>query len=304
MEDQTQVQLEVSFDGPALIDGRMNVRDLAPAMLGFGALFECANSILNGPRASVNVNVRATSSGSFHIIYEVIQSQATGQAFQDLLATAINIKELIFGGGLTLFTLVQWLRGRKPKVEKVNDNLFRLTIDNQTYDVPLDLLRLYQDINTRRALVDIVHPVKQEGIERFEVYENKRLIQSVEKKDVEAFEPPESHEPLLDEISRHAFSILSLAFKEDNKWRLTDGQATYSVSMKDAAFQNRVDNNEEAFAKGDVLVCDLRTIQWQVPEGVKTEYEVVKVHTHKQARQIQMFNILDNLDNYPKHKQK
>ena len=60
--------------------------------------------------------------------------------------------------------------------------------------------------------------------------------------------------------------------------------------MKDSAFQKRVDNNQEAFAKQDVLVCDLRTIQWQAEEGVKTEYEIIKVIEHRPARQLVLFD--------------
>ena len=37
------------------------------------------------------------------------------------------------------------------------------------------------------------------------------------------------------------------------KWRLTDGQVVYSVTIKDPVFLKRVNNNELAFAKGDVL---------------------------------------------------
>ena len=103
------------------------------------------------------------------------------------------------------------------------------------------------------------------------------------------FDIPESQEQLLDETRRQAFSIIGLSFKEDNKWRLTDGENTFSVSMKDATFQQRVDNNQEIFAKGDVLVCDLRTVQWQVEGGIKTEYEVIKVVNHRPARQLVLF---------------
>ena len=99
---------------------------------------------------------------------------------------------------------------------------------------------------------------------------------------------------VIDETHRYAFSIVSLAFKEDNKWRLTDGQAIYSVIMKDAEFQRKVDSSEAVFAKGDVLICDLHTIQWQVQDGVKTDYEVTKVHDHKHARQLPMFDLLNN----------
>jgi len=297
MEEQTQLELEVLFDGPALTDGRMNVRDLAPSMLGMGTLFESANKILNGERASVNVNVRATSSGSFEVLYEIMQVQA-GMPLDGLLSTAADMKELLFGGGAftALFALVKWLRGRRPKVEKINENLFKLTIDKQTFEVPLELLKLYQDANIRKSLEEIVHPVKGEGIEVFKVQQKKQLLQSVTKQDVDTFDFPEYEESLLDETRRYAFSIISLAFKEDNKWRLTDGQTTYIVSIKDSAFLNKVDKNEIAFAKGDVLVCDLHTVQWQVPDGVRTEHEVTKVHSHKPARQLPMLNLLDEAE--------
>ena len=99
----------------------------------------------------------------------------------------------------------------------------------------------------------------------------------------------EHQDLVLDEVRKYAFSIVSPAFKEDNKWRLNDGQNTFSVLMKDAAFQHRVNNTDIAFAQGDVLVCDLRTIQWQVEDGVKSEYEVVRVVAHRPARQLYLF---------------
>jgi len=152
------------------------------------------------------------------------------------------------------------------------------------------LLRLYQDAAVRRSIAELVRPIKEQGIDRFQIRDGDHLLQEVTKSDVELFDVPGTQELLLDEVRRQAFSITSLSFKEDNKWRLNDGQNTFSVSMKDVAFQRRVDNNQIAFAKGDVLLCDLRTIQWQVEEGVKTEYEVVKVVSHRPARQLSLFD--------------
>jgi hypothetical protein len=294
MAEESQIQLDVSFEGPALRDGSMDVRDLAPSMLGLGMLFDSANKVLNGERTTVNVNVKATSAGSFHILYEIVQSQNSELSFQQLLATAVSMKELIFGVSIGLFAVVKLLKGKNPKVEKLNDNMFKLTIDKQEYLVPLDWVKLYQDINTRRALGDVIRPIKTPGIERFEVHEHKNLLQSVTREDAGAFDVPEVKEPLLNEINRKAFSVVRLAFKEEYKWTLSDGQATYSVSIKDGAFQKKVDNNEVSFAKGDILLCDLRTIQWQVEDGVRTEYEIVKVISHKPARQLSLIDWQNN----------
>lgn len=291
LESLAPTEFDISYDGPALADGRMNVRDLAQAMMAVGSLFESTNDLLNGERATVNINVRATSTGSFHILFEIVQNSGA-YSLSDVLSTANQIVALIIGGGtvsIGLFALVKWLRGRTPKVEQINEGMFRLTLENgETYDIPLELLRMYQDANVRAALAGTVRPVKEEGIEVFEIREQDEIVLEIAKADVEFFDAPQLQDLILDETRTQAFSIISLAFREGNKWRLTDGQTTFSVSMIDKDFQNRVDNNEVAFAKGDVLVCDMRTIQWQTIQGLKTEYEIVSVNRHLPARQLSL----------------
>lgn len=295
--DNKQTNLDIIYDGPAVADGSMNVKDLAPAMLSIGTLFEAANNITNGQLATINIRVRATSSGSFHILYEVVQmSQAIDK---NLLTTSAQLAALLVGGVTTtkcLIALIKWARGRKPKLNKINDELYTLTINDETYEIPLVLLRLYQDASIRQSIADMIRPVKEEGIDSFQIRGDNLLLQEVKKDEVELFDIQGTQELLLDETRRQAFSITTLSFKEENKWRLTDGQNIFSVSMNDAAFQRRVDNNQISFAKGDILLCDLRTIQWQVQSGVKTEYEVVKVVRHTPARQLSLFQNGDSIE--------
>ncbi len=287
-----QTSFDIIYDGPAVADGSMNVRDLAPAMLAVGTLFEAANNITNGQRAKVNINVRATSPGSFHILYEIVQGTVAHSIDPSLLTTAAQLRDWLVGGIVIaggLFAVIKWVNNRKPKLNKVNDELYTLVIGNETYELPLVLLRFYQDAAVRHAIAEMVRTVREAGINRIRILDNEQTLQEITKDEVDAFEVPESQEQLLDETRRQAFSIIGLSFKEDNKWRLTDGENTFSVSMKDAAFQRRVDNNQVAFAKGDVLICDLRTVQWQVEGGIKTEYEVIKVVNHRPARQLVLF---------------
>ena len=294
--DSRQASLDIVYEGPAVADGSMNVRDLAPAMLAVGTLFDAANNAANGPRATMNINVRATSSGSFHVLYEIVQG--TLQTIDPaVLTTAIQLKDLLVGAtilGASLFAVIRWVNRRKPKLARTNDDLYTLTIGDETYELPLELLRLYQDASVRHALADIVRPAKEPGIDRVRILDKGQPVQEVTKDDVDAFDVPESQEQLLDETRRQAFSIVGLSFREENKWRLTDGDSTFSVSMKDAAFQRRVDKAQVAFAKGDVLICDLRTVQWQVEGGIRTVYEVIKVVSHRPARQLALFE--DNGD--------
>ena len=285
------------YDGPALADGSMNVRDLAPAMMAVGSFFEAANRITNGRRASISVNVRATSAGSFHVVFEVTQNLESANVLVgdigSFLSTANELKALLVGGGSAaggIIWLIKQLRGQKHQLTKINDSLYELTVDDETYEVPIELLRLYQEATIHRNIEDMVKPVKEPGIERFILREGGRTIQEVTEYDVAAFDVPEYQNLILDETRQQAFSIISLAFKENNKWRLTDGDNTFSVLMKDAEFQHKVDNNQIAFSKGDVLVCDLRTVQWQIEDGIKSEYEVIRVVAHRAARQLSFFN--------------
>ena len=80
-----------------------------------------------------------------------------------------------------------------------------------------------------------------------------------------------------------ALSIRSLAFQEGNKWRLFDGQNTIIATIEDKDFVRRVDLNIERFAKGDLLICEVRTIQTQGKDGLKTEHNVLKVVEHRPA---------------------
>ena len=57
----------IAYDGPALQDGAMEVRDLAPALLALGQLLDAANATLNGDAAKIKLQVKATGTGSFEI---------------------------------------------------------------------------------------------------------------------------------------------------------------------------------------------------------------------------------------------
>jgi hypothetical protein len=290
--DMSKTQFTIAYDGEALRDGTMDVRDLAPALLAVGQLFDAANSVLNGEAARVAVTVRATHPGSFFIDLELAQSlarQIIGLLAGDEVTAAVHLKDLIImgtaaGGGL--FWLIRRLRGKKPdRVERVDADTVRVIIGTESIVVPLKVLRLYQDIAVRAAAERVVYaPLQKPGIDTFKALQGPSQTLTITEAEAEAFKQPEvEEEVLLEDTRRSAFSIVSLAFKEENKWRLHDGNNQISASITDEDFLRRVDNNEIAFAKGDVLICDVRVRQTQSPQGLKTEYTVERVVEHKPA---------------------
>lgn len=288
----SRADFTLTYDGPALRGHEMDVRELAPAMLAVGELFDAMNLQLNGEAAEVQINVKAHEPGCFSVVFDIVQGWRDGAMSLltgDLVAAALNLKELLLGVG----GLIWWIktyRGRAPdKVEKLSGNMIRVHYDGQAFDVPLQLLRLYQDLAVRTALEKVVRrPLQNPGIDLVEFGPRKAPAQQVIEAEADWFKVPEIAEKVLVSDTREAaFSILSLAFKEDNKWRLHDGSSPISVTIEDETFLRKVDQNIIRFAKGDVLICEVEFTQKQGAKGLVTENVVKHVKRHIPApRQI------------------
>ncbi|MGO9096059.1 MAG: hypothetical protein ACLQGV_12620 [Bryobacteraceae bacterium] len=72
--------------------------------------------------------------------------------------------------------------------------------------------------------------------------------------------------------------ITRISFIEGQKWRFSDGAATFAAKINDSEFLKRLDAREEGFYKGDVLRVLLRTVQQPTAEGeFKSEHRIEKV---------------------------
>ena len=289
-----KAEFNIAYCGDALTSHIMDVRDLAPALMSLGNLFDEANRVINGDKTTVNLEMKAQAPGSFVIGFQLWQSlgnQISNFLTSDFITSAINLKELVIGG-VGLFWLIRKLQGKKPRITDLQNGKVKLEFANETFEVPLQLLRLYQELTVRKAVAEVLKPLERDGIEVFEVRESTQVIGSVNQDELLYFAVPEiEDEKILENESEAAYSIIRLAFKEDNKWRLYDGNATISVTIKDDDFLNKVERNLVSFAKGDILLCKVRTIQWRTADNeLKTEYEVLKIKEHRHAaRQLQLF---------------
>lgn len=294
-------EFRITYDGPALETSEMDVRELAPALLAIGDLLEAATKSLCGEQVKPQINVRGSfKTGSFGIDFTLVTSLVNRmrELFAGNEATAVANALAILGalgfaakkGGKGLFAVLKWLRGRQVERVEVKRNSAVLHVDGERLEIELSVLTLLRDVSVREATTRVLSPLSHEGITVFSAGTDHEIVETVEASEIGWFRVPEQQDILLvDEQRKMAFSIVSLAFKDDNKWRLYDGAATIHASITDAEFLRRVDANQVSFAKGDVLVCSVRVRQWQTPAGAKTDYEVTDVLEHRTAaRQIQL----------------
>ena len=295
------VELQVVYDGPALASHEMEVRDLAPALLAIGDLFEAANAELNGKRAKVAVSVRGSfKTGCFAIDLQVAQTMAS-QVKELLLGenvtAALNLAGclgLVSTGSFGVIQVVKWLRGRAiSRVLTTSDGKAALVTQDGQLEVEQAVLRLLKNVGVREALENaITKPLQRDGIEYFASRQSDGTdFVSVNRSESGLFVSPADEQE--EEVSvgerEVSLQLVSIAFREDNKWRLTDGAATFYAIMADQDFLDRIDNNDEAFSKGDILRVVLHERAFLVSGQLKRDFTVLKVIEHRSAaRQLRL----------------
>ena len=296
MDAMGHVRFNLVYDGPALQQHQMDVRDLAPALLAMGELVDRANEMFNGTQAKVGVNVHASfQTGSFGIDLDLVQS--LWQRVLDLSGsqTVTTIKDLVELLGLVgtsaagVIKVVRWLRGRGvQKIDLIAGGNARLWVDNDYIDVEDRVLKLLQDYKIRKGLEKLIAvPLERDGIDTFATVDRnaKQVMVEIDRTEARYFTAPPPIEEALEETEYEAtLQVLNLAFKDDNKWRFTEGGTAFYATILDEEFLRRVALNQEQFAKDDLLRARLRRTQrLSATEGLKADYVVLEVLEHRSA---------------------
>lgn len=302
MSDTTDFRL--TYDGPALESHEMDPRELAPALLAMADLLEAAAHVLYGDKARIEVNVKGSfRSGSFHV--DFVTGLHWFQSIRDIFAgpeaAAIANGSAILGalgviGTKGLFPLLKWLRNRPiSRIESIDEgqggrSTVRIYVGDEFYEVEQDAVDLLRDVAVRKATERVLAPLQRSGVHVFALGRGSSVNVTVGQEERDAFHAPAVEDVLIiDDIRDMVYSIVALTFKEENKWRLSDGSSTINATISDAAFLRAVHSDMESFSKGDSLVCSVRIRQWQTRHGARSEYEVIHVKDHlRAARQIDL----------------
>ncbi len=278
------VEFSVVYDGEALTDNTMDVKDLAPALLSLGQAFDRANSLLNADRADINLQIKAISPGSFDISLLLSQIVPTaGNALStDWLKSAETLKELIIGtptGAIGLLMLIKKLKGQKPKQTSTPDGII-FEADKVRLVVPSDVARLFNDRHERDQVEGVIRPLRKKGITKVVFKQGKQELETVTSDEMPYFEAGSDKDNVTEYlIPRQRLQIDSLTFKQ-GKWKLNDGGNSHWYSMDDKDFATAIEKGK-AFGKFDILLCEVIMTQQMKPDGqLRLDYSVKKVIRH------------------------
>lgn len=300
-----QVHLSIRYDGPALAQHTMDVRELAPALVAVAQAIEESNRLLFPGGPEVRVQVRGGfRSGSFGIDLTALQplSEQLVELFAGKSATAAaNLLAIVSALGLAggaargLVMLILRLRGRRarlapesPQTQSGDSPLLIVeALEDErvveTIQVEHGAWRLYQSHIVRRALYGAVRPLEQEGIDAVVFSGHEGHKTEVRQENVPWFAHAAEMSEIISEarIGRALLQIESAVFVEGNKWRFTDGSTKFHAELSDPQFLARIEAGEERFGKGDLLVVDLLRIQSMGPQGLRTDHVIERVHEHR-----------------------
>lgn len=287
---------EIAYEGPG-VEGSMDVKDLAPALLALGNLFELANQEIGRPDVKIQVVVKTGFiKGSFKVTLEVIHGILEQIKTLFDLSASDNLGEflteaLLFGtGSISLLGLIKKARGRKPKnVTVISNGFVRLEFEGEAgqfdqIEVSENVLRLYRNPHIREEMKKVVAPLEKSDISRLIVSgecNKQKVTDTVEQYDLISFVTPE--EVLSDTFvstQKLLLDVIELAFQKGYKWRFSDGESRFTADLVDEDFLKKVESGLIEFRSGDTLDVELETTQTVTTSGIRTSRRILKVYRH------------------------
>ena len=210
---------------------------------------------------------------------------------KDGIAAARDLVEILFmvGGGSALggigyFATKKFLKGQSPDLVEPKEGVTHIHIGDNYIKSNPKAAKLLDSPSVGKAASDLVSTLDSEkgSIERIRIKHSYGRELAIEREEVNYFCYEDVEEVLREETKEMILEIISLSFKEGNKWRVTaDGAAAFSVTIDDEEFLTKIGNHEISFSKGDCLVCKVHEVQCRTSSGLRKDRTITKVLRHE-----------------------
>jgi hypothetical protein len=297
-QNSTQVaskaDFKIVYDGPALVSGAMDVRDLAPALLALSSLIDIINTRVNGSDKPVTMRFKSTSEGSLIAHLDLVTTwvqqavalftSTEGQNFKLIMDTLWGGG--VFGGGAIavkgIFQVVKFLKGgTAAKVEAGPTagtiNIYNISGDFITTNIAT--LELSQDPRVKSEAAKVVRPLEKDGVDSFAIRgERATDDSSIKKEDLVAFLPERADTAADENTSIIILQIVHPDLQDSNRWRFTDGNSPFTAVITDEVFMTRFRNKAFKVGHNDALkVVLVKRQSFTENHRLKTDYEVRRV---------------------------
>lgn len=285
----SQATFQVVYDGDAVEQGEMDIRDLAPALLSLGWLIEEANRRANGTDQPVSVKFKAVAKGSLvvNLLLDVPFWQSLTSLFTGPEATALNqLLAILTGGGTVgggLFVAIKRLR--KKSIDTIAagpNNTVYITVQGDLNVIQMNrtVFEMSQDPKVRMEAAKVIRPIEKPGVDMFYLTTDNQTPAAeliVTKDDLPAFASEAPVEPA-ENVSIVLLQLISPDLTNANtKWRFTDGNSKFNASIGDVEFLATVHDRKVLFGHNDAIRAELVQRQTAKAGVLRTEYVIKKV---------------------------
>lgn len=266
---------KLSGDEEKINEG-LSVFEIAPILLSVGELIKKSNQIIRQDRNELSVNVKPFRKGSF-IIDVVIFAQ---NRFNELLEFIKNdqvreIKELlewiglISAGGVSLYHLIKFLKGKPKAVEQISPNEIKYTSqENNSIVVTKEVHQLFQDCNIQNVIYNALgRPLEQDGITKVTTFPEDNPEQPTEftKKEAEYLKNYSdaiipslvTEEAIHNNMKAYLIPKRGSFDGDPRQWSFRMSDSVITATIKDDKFLARCKNGDIRPNHKDILLVDL-----------------------------------------------
>jgi hypothetical protein len=285
--------LSVTYDGPALAAGRMDVRVLASAMASVAQLVEDSARLIYGNDADVRIEVSGDfRTGSF--TYQNLATALSGLTTEQLRELLTWLGLIAAPTGLTVMGVLKWLAGKKPSRVTRDGDTAIIVSGNDNRVVNLHVAQLVLNHSVRTGIEGMTQPLAEAGIEVMKVGETatSTAVEITADERPAFLAPPPAAETLHDGEAIAVLQIVSPVFRLGNKWQFSHpGEPSFYAPILDRAFLQRFKNREIALLFGDLVRVRMRTAVTRTEAGsLSTTREILEVlEVIPPPKQVDMF---------------
>jgi hypothetical protein len=277
--EQARMQLSLSYHGEAVDSGRLDVYEAAANMMAFSDFVTAAGKSMYGPTVHLKAEVSGFRAGSFvtDVTFQLALPAASLLGLVDIQEMLKTLKDAL--------EIWRHLKGAPPaKVEQKSGDGDHIEVTNNSGDViivnrPSVTLVLNDDTGARAVEQFIARPLSKAGIDALMINVGAKPIVSIRSSEAAFFTSVAATVPIYSNELDYALTIETIAFKDGNKWRFSDGGSVFYAEIIDEAFLAKIDQGEP-FAKGDALRVRMRIEQSRQGSDLTTVRTIVTVHEH------------------------